>query len=258
MDRTSLEAAFLEQLPVIDRVAGLIGRRNGLIGEEVADFSSWVRLKLIEDDYQVLRKFRGESAIGTYLTVVIALLGRDYRVQQRGRWRPSAAARRLGGVAVRLETLVRRQGYRIDQAGEMLRTAGETSLSDRELAALLAKLPNRVPLRPVPAGADPLLTVESEAHADSLVAGESAREARQAVNAALQRVMAGLSVEDRLILRMRYWEGSSVAEIGRALRLDQKPLYRRLERLLAQLRRELAAAGVVHDAVSELLDDAVA
>lgn len=257
-DHQSLESLFVENLPLIDRVAAAMARRNGLSGEEIADFSSWTKLKLIEDEYAVLKKFRGESSIGTYLTVVIAMLARDYRVQRLGRWRPSAAARRLGRVAVRLEVLVRRQGLHLQQAGETLRTAGETSLSDRDLAALLAKLPERGAMRPVPVGAERLMTVESDAQADSLIAGESQREERRLIEDTLRRAMSTMSVEDRLVLRLRYWEGSSVAEIARALGLEQKPLYRRIDRLLAQLRRELAVSGVGHEVISQLLDNAVA
>ena len=80
-----------------------------------------MRLRFIENDYAAIRKFRGESSLGTYLTVVVAMLVRDYRVQRWGRWRPSAAARRLGDVAVRLETLVRRNGQAVHEAAETLR-----------------------------------------------------------------------------------------------------------------------------------------
>jgi RNA polymerase sigma factor for flagellar operon FliA len=67
--------------------------------------------------------------------------------------------------------------------------------------------------------------------------------------------MGVLSAEDRVILRMRFWEGASVADIGRALNLAQKPLYRRLERALGELRRYLESTGMSQTDARELLQE---
>ncbi len=255
-DTTKLEAVFLENLPLIDRIAAAFARRNGFAGTDAEDFASWIKLRIVEDDYAVLRRFRGESAIGTYLTVVISMLARDYRVQRFGRWRPSAAARRFGTFAVRLETLVRRQGYRLEQAAELLRTAGETRLSDRELAALLARFPLRAPLRPVEVGAESLATVEAGGSADATVVADEHDQARRRVMDALSNAIADYPTEDRLVLRMRFWDEMTVAEIARALALEQKPLYKRIDRLLADLRRRLYTAGVTPDEWARLASEA--
>jgi RNA polymerase sigma factor for flagellar operon FliA len=48
----------------------------------------------------------------------------------------------------------------------------------------------------------------------------------------------------------------SVAEIARTLAIPQKPLYRRLERLLEHLREQLEAEGISRERVSDFLDGA--
>jgi hypothetical protein len=53
-----------------------------------------------------------------------------------------------------------------------------------------------------------------------------------------------LPPQDRLVLRLRFDEGMAVAGVAKTLHLDQKPLYRRIERLLFQLRGQLEAAGL--------------
>jgi len=113
VDRPTSEAQFLEHLPRIEKTIGALARRHGFRDAEAADLASWIKLRLIEDDYAVIQKFRGESSITTYLTVVIATLVQDYKVQLWGRWRPSAAALRKGRVAIKLESLVYRQGYQL-------------------------------------------------------------------------------------------------------------------------------------------------
>jgi RNA polymerase sigma factor for flagellar operon FliA len=250
-DATSFEATFLEHVPLVERAARSVARRRGLGGDDASDFSSWIKLKLVEDNYAVLRKFRGESSIGTYLTVVVAMLARDYFDKEWGRWRPSAAASRRGALAVRLETLIYRDGYRFDHAGEVLRTAAETTLSDRELRKLFAELPVREPLRPTYVGPEPLAQLTAASSYDPTVDVHGLEAERTLAHQALTAAVGELTVEERTIVRMRFWEGLSVAEIARGLMLDQKALYRRLERLLGILRERLLASGINrHDVAS--------
>lgn len=232
-----------------------MARRYGFSPDDTADLSSWIKLRIVEDDYAALRKFRGESSITTYLTVVVAMLARDYRAQRWGRWRPSASARRLGDVAIRLETLVHRNGLSLQQAAEQLRTTGLTTQSDRQLANLLGQLPARRPLRPVEVGAESLSHVTASHGADSTIEARERDEERERCRALVEQSLNTLPVEDRLIIRMRFWENVSVADIARGLRLEQKPLYRRLERLLADLRRILTTAGLQPSRLQELLDE---
>jgi RNA polymerase sigma factor for flagellar operon FliA len=254
-DRERLEALFLANLHWIERTVAAVCRRHGFNTDDVPDVTSWVKLRLVEDDYAVFRKFRGESAVTTYLTVVVAMLVREYRVQCWGRWRPSAAARRQGDVAVRLETLVYRDGYGLSQAAQLLHTAGETSLSDRELATLLAQLPTRTLPRPVEAGPELLAETPTTARADDLLVGGELLEHREATGRALTAALAYLPPEEQVILRMRYWEGMSLADVARALVIPQKPLYRRVERALGALRKYLEAGGMSREDVRELLTD---
>ena len=232
-----------------------MARRYGFSPDDTADLSSWIKLRIVEDNYAALRKFRGESSIATYLTVVVAMLARDYRAQRWGRWRPSASARRLGDVAMRLETLVHRNGLPLQQAAEHLRTSGATNQSDRQLANLLQQLPKRQPLRPVEVGADALSQVTASASADSTLESSESDQERDRYRNLVEQAMNALPVEDRLILRMRFWENVSVADIARGLHIEQKPLYRRLERLLVELRRALTTAGLQASRLQELLDE---
>ena len=242
---------FISHLGWIERVAAAVSRRQGSNKEDAEDFASWAKLKLIEDDYAVFRKFRGESSLTTYLTVVIAMLFRDYRTHRWGRWRPSAAARRRGALAVRLETLVYRDQLRLEQAAEALRTAGQTDLPDRELARLLCELPAHRPGRPTEVGSEPLADAPAADRADNLVAAEEAEAGRRVIDGVLRR----LPPEDQLMLRMRFWEGMSVADIARGLGLPQKPLYRRMDRALADLRGYLEESGVSRDRARAALDE---
>lgn len=232
-----------------------MARRYGLSGDDAADFSASVRLRLVEDDYAVIRKFRGASSLRTYLTMVISTFACDNQVQQDGRWRPSAEARRQGPLAVRLETLVYRKRYTVQEAAELLRTAGETQLTDRELAKLLHKLPPRMPLRPTPVDATQLTDAQSPDAADGELLARARQDARHHVLGILEQWIRALPVEDRAILQMHFWEGLNLAQIARALLVDQKQLYRRRERLLLLLREDFLQNGITAAMCDEFLDE---
>jgi hypothetical protein len=175
--------------------------------------------------------------------VVITRQFQDWRNARWGKWRPSAEARRLGDVAVRLETLTVRDGLSLDEAHELLRTRYQVTESRAELESLAVRFPRRykrsfVDDAAVDAMAAPIGTGE-----DEVMAGEAAAAAQRAADS-LASAMRLLPPQDRLILRMRFEENASISDIARALRLEAKPLYRHLDKVLAALRRSLEAAGL--------------
>ena len=245
---------LVQNVAWIRRVAASLCRHRGLSADDADEFASWAILKLIDNDYAIVRKFRGDAVFTTYLTVVLKRLYRDFQVSELGRWRPSAAARRGGDVAVQLERLVRRDGYELAQAGQVLRSMGVTEMTDRELSTLLSASPAGAAGRPKRAGDGPLDTVPSAHAADHHVTESEAHTHRGRVTEALSRAIEALPAEDRLILKLRFWHGRKIADIARTLGLEQKPLYRRIEKLIATLRPALEEAGISKDEVRETLD----
>jgi RNA polymerase sigma factor (sigma-70 family) len=250
--RGELEALLLAQLPVLDRIVAVLGARNRLEGAELEDFGAWVRLRIVENDYAILRKFTGRSSLPTYLSAVVANLLRDHRVRRDGRWRPSAAALRMGEVAIRLERLLYQRGMGFSAAVRTLRGEGVSEPSDRELARLASELPLRTPIRPE-VQEPHHLSWQGERSADEGVLEFEAQRDREGIIRALTEVLAGLPPEDQLLVRLRLWEEMSVADIARALSLPQKPLYRRMDALLRSLRGPLEGLGVTAERVSTLL-----
>ena len=76
---------------------------------------------------------------------------------------------------------------------------------------------------------------------------------RQELATALRQAIDTLEGDDRLIVRLRFLEGMTTADIARTLGLEQRPLYRRLERLLRDLRSGLEERGFNAARVEELL-----
>jgi RNA polymerase sigma factor for flagellar operon FliA len=223
-------------------------------GDEAEDFAAWMRMKVMEDDYAILRGFRGHSELRTYLASVVVRHFFNFNRARRGRWRPSAAAERLGSPARELELLVHRDGYSLTQAGEKLRTAGRTTLSDAELARLLGRLPSRASLRPAEESPRMLNSTPGTSRADERVVAAEAKVRRDEMMNALQVALKQLDGEEQLIVRMHFADGIRLADVAQALHLEQKPLYRRVDRLRGRLRALLEEAGLSRKDVQDLLE----
>jgi len=250
-DSSEAERFFLSQLPTIERIVAFVCRRNRLPDAEAEDFRSLVQLKLIENDYEVLRRFRGRSSLRTYLTVVIQRRFLDYRISEWGKWRPSAEARRLGPLAVELERLTVRDGLSRDEAIESLATRTGASASRDELLETHRRLPSRAPRRRV--GEEGAQDVPASDDVEREVFRRELLRSGQKAEIGLRAAVSDLPPQDRLILRMRFEEGFTVAEIASSLRLPQKPLYRRIDGILGSLRRRLEADGLNASEVTDFL-----
>ncbi len=236
------EQLFLDHLPHIEKVVSHLCRRHHLQKEECEDFLSHVKIKLIEDDYAILRKFKGRSSLKTYLTTVVVNLMKDYQNHLWGKWRPSAEAERLGPVAIHLERLQVRDGYSFDEAVQILQTNHKVEMSWRELHEIAAKLPPRSP-RHMEGEEDLGDLASQEERADDRLAEQEREAARRKAFEALQEIRKALPKEDQVILKMQEG-GFSVAEISRSLHLEQKQLYRRIQKIHAYLRQELERRGI--------------
>jgi len=143
------EQLFLSELALIERVIAWVCARRCLRGADGEDFASTVKLRLIENDYEILGRFEGRSSLRTYLTAVVNRLYLDYQTQRFGKWRPSAEARRLGPVALRLEALLYRDGLTFEEARGVLQTDFQVAESREALHELSLKLPRRSSRRAV-------------------------------------------------------------------------------------------------------------
>lgn len=227
--------------PLIDRIISRTASRHHLQRDDALEFRSYVWERLLAGD--PLARFQRRCSLRTFLTVVIGNHYRDFCNHRWGKWRPSAEARRLGRLAVRLETLLARDGHSFDEAVEILRTNDRLSVSRAELEELSLRLPDRPP-RPV-ASDEPLDEIAGAARDLDRLAD---RERYVALAIQIRRVLAAalqvLEPQDRIILKLLYEDGFTVARVSAALHLPQKALYRRRDHLLAVMRSQLDAAGV--------------
>ena len=243
---------FVEALPAVDVVVRDLARRYRLPPDEQEELRGAVLVRLLDNDHAILRKYERRASLTTYLRIVITRFFLDQRVKAWGRWRPSAEAMRLGALAVDLERLIERQRLPLDEAIATLR-ARQADLDEPTLRDLAARLPHRVTGRRLVDDAVLELLPATGPTSDHLVRNAELDEAAARAADALRAAITTLPARSRLLLRLRFEQGASIADVSRILGEPQKPLYREFERLLRDLRQHLESSGVSAASVAALL-----
>jgi RNA polymerase sigma factor for flagellar operon FliA len=230
--------------PLIQQIVRRVAWRHRLGPDESDELNSAVHLKLIEDDYAVLRKFQGRSAWSTYLQTVITRVLLDARIAAWGKWRPSVQARRLGATAIRLERLLNRDGMSFDEAFNTLRGDCRVTESREALELMRDSFPRRHRAQVYGQEVLDSLTL-STAPSWNPSAEREAEIARVRISHELARVVRSLPDTDRQLLRLRYGHGWTIARVAKELGLNQKRAYRDYERVYRTLRTQLTKAVTI-------------
>jgi RNA polymerase sigma factor (sigma-70 family) len=246
---------FEANLDEIEHAIAFVCRQVRLHGADAEDFASTARLALLANDCAILNKYEGRSSLGGYVAVVVRRLFLSQKRDQ-GRWYPSAEAERRGPAAVMLERLLVRG--RMTLAEAVADTKQQHPDADaRELEASAAAFPQRPP-RPhlVPVADDHEERIGGGAPADARVHDAELERASLRASQAVRTAFDAMTAQDRVVLRLRFGKGATVADIARALGVAQRPLYRRIEALLADLRKTLERSGIAAADAADLVEAA--
>jgi RNA polymerase sigma factor for flagellar operon FliA len=249
------QAAFVESLPVIRDVVRAVCINHHVSPEEEQELAQSVHIKLMSNDYRVFRQFRGRGTLRTFLYSVISRHLIDRRNVEWGRFRPSKRARVLGSAAVCLEKLVYRDGAAVRDAMTQVANTPRWALTSGDVRKLYAQLPQRAPAYRRP---EPIEAIVNQVADDNMDAAQRDQHRSEAVRVrlALMRVLQALTREERRLLRLRFQEGLSIADIAAAAGEEPQALYRRFARLLKQLRTALEAQDLTEEAIQTLLGTA--
>jgi len=240
-----------EQWKTIERIIASIARKRGLSEGDADAFASLVKVRLFENDCAIVRNFRNESKFTTYLTVVIHRLLGDFSVSLFGKWHASAAATRLGPLALDLERMIYREGAAVDEAIARLRAA-HPDVNPHDFEELLENLPSRRRRHSTVSieGLDELAAADS---ADVLVVDQERRRLGERTADLVRGFLRRLEHNDRLMLQFHFESDMQLSQVARILGIPQKPLYRRRDQLLRELRDELALDGITAAEVADLI-----
>lgn len=241
-----------DEWKTVERLIASTCRRRGLLDADGDIFASMVKVKLFENDCEIVRRFRGESKFSTYLNIIVQNTFTDFCVKRMGKWHASAAATRGGPLALELERLVYRDGCPPDEAISRLMTS-HPEVARAKFVELLKTLPPRQ-RRFVTVSMDAMeLELPDDAGADILVVTREYTTLSERAAVVVRDFLREVDDTDRLMLQFHFESDMQLSQIARILGIEQKPLYRRREQLLRDLKKELIAAGITSAEVAELI-----
>lgn len=232
----------------IEGVLKFVCRKKALRDDRADEFCQWTRLRLISNDCAILRSFKGQSSFKTFLVTVIQNKYRDWLDAEQGKFRVTADSKELGPVAVNLELLILRDKMPFEEAAQLLVSKGIASSINQcdEIWGQLKRADRRNFV------SDEFLENQPASPSVDPVEDEERQRLTRKVQEALRSAVAALPPADNLILRLRYWDHVSIANIAKLQQIEQKPLYRRFEQLQKRLAEQLVASGVGRDDVREV------
>jgi len=243
----------MSNLDRVERAVSFACRRYRLDPDDAEEFAAIVRLRLVDNDYAILRKYEERSSFATFISVVVQRMALDYRIHHWGKWHVSAEAKRLGPLAVKLDQLLNRDGRTLAEAFAAL-AAKHDNVTLESLQELAERLP-RHPPRPRSVQleeAAPVAVTRGNGVEERLLARDR-RSTSERLSSLMAAVIESMPEDERLILQLRFEGGMAVSQIARVLKLDQKLLYRRLERRMRDIRTELEGRGLVSRDVLDLI-----
>jgi hypothetical protein len=221
----TFDELLLEKHQSIDQVIQDLARRHHLSSAEIEEFRGAVSRALERNDYELLRAFDGRQTWATYLRTVITREFFTFQLALWGQWRPTPTAVRLGPAAMLLEELMSRDRFSVTDAIDWMRTTHRVDLPRHRLMEMAEQLG--------------LSATKPEAHAGVARVSVDTR-----MRAALADALALLTPDDRLILELRFRERQPLTRIAAIMKLDVRPLQRRIDTAADVVRKSLLMQGV--------------
>jgi RNA polymerase sigma factor (sigma-70 family) len=206
-------------------------------------------------DFRVLKEFRGNSKLTTYLTSIISRQAVDQLRRKKGRTRDKERANAFGETGVRTYELIFKNGLSIDDAFHELQSDSYFDGTLQEFYQMVEKIRGRerIPseynhiregFESIETG--DLVAKDSRNNPEELaIKNQDEKKLKQVIN----DVISTLKGEERMILRMRYpikegEEPMGIEQISLFLGISKKAIYNRLERILKKCKKSIKGKGI--------------
>ena len=234
------------------------------VENEALELFNLVLDKLQSNHYQILRQFKRKAKLTTYLNTIISNLAVDRVRKKLGRDRSRDRAASFGKLGERVFELSVTQGLPLAQIVNVLIDEDGLPGSRQELTRNVEIILDRIRAGPSRAADGEAwgirqATGQSESEGPILVDERPGPEetylsenSEKKIQLIISDLIAGMSAEERMIIRMRYPVHDSdrtftVTEIARTVGITPKAVYSRLNRILGRCLVTLRENGIQAD-----------
>ena len=235
------------------------------IENEALELSNQVLDTLQHDDYRVLRQFKGDAKLSTYITTIIARQAVDLVRKKLGRSREKERAQKFGKIGMIIYEKIILQGCSPGEIYPGLKSIEGIPLSLDEVETIAEKIKGKKSSLTFSNDDNPVvkngaivnedgdyIIPDKKNNPEELLIEE---QRKQKLGEVVKDIIAQLNGEERIILRMRFpandeEKPGKVEQIAIVLGISEKAVYKRIARILNKCKNLLAQKGV---AVNDLL-----
>ncbi len=236
------------------------------IENEALELSNAVLDTLQKNDFQVLKDFKGNAQVTTYITTIISRHAVDMIRKKRGRNREKERAKKLGNLGLTLYNQVIKNKLPLEQVFKQLKKEHLFTGPLEELETLLQKIKGKNPHNPASSPPHTSGTAVKNGHAvdeEHVVIPDTKHnpqdlllqsERQKTIHKILHDLISTLEGEDRLLLRMRFPTRENekprpVEQIAQILNIKPKAVYKRITKLVNKCKAQLTEQGVHLDEI---------
>lgn len=271
-EEATYQALIHEHLPYIEKQCfraiklqqerGAPSKFPGIkLENEALELSNLILDKLRENNYKILKNFKGKSKLSTYLTVIIANQIVDTIRKKRGRSREKERAKPFGILGTQIIQRILTEGNTVDQLFRELKSQDNFTHSKEEFEAIVDRIRGSRPkvIHVSPSENNPFLqkghqnpesgemiVVDSKNNPEEKIIQSQKQEKLKEV---LDFIVSQLTGEERLILRLRFpihgdESPKDITSIALLLDISKKAAYKKISRTLKKCRQILIERGL--------------
>lgn len=232
------------------------------IENEALELSNLVLDTLQQDNYRVLKQFKGNSRLSTYITTIIARQAVDMVRKKLGRNREKERAQAFGELGLWIYDQINgTPDYSANEIHDLWKKEKGNPPSLEQFETIIAKIKNKTG----GPGFTPLngtavkqgITVPGDRPGEFIVKDNGGnpedlleqKEKHKRVKDIFKEVIEHLDGEERMVLRMRFpvSEDQSPVKVGQIavlLKIKPKAVYKRIEKIMNKCRKLLKQKGV--------------
>ena len=261
------EEKFEKLFELVEKAISGVCSEFQIAEEDAKDFASQMWEKFFKDDCRLLKAAEDKGA--AYIKTMVRNTAIDQHRKEKGQWRPSTKAKKLGDIAVRLEKYLYHQYIPFQEAISLLRTEckaeGALMPSVETLEAWSIKL-YRMPksrreisidsekgnvinlsFHSRENGRNPLKNPEEE----SML--ENTRKVHQTCQSIIQNFSSRLSKNQKLMIKLHFEHGYSMSKIADMLSMSQPQVNYQVKSILKNLKKELLKSGINENDIIDII-----
>lgn len=246
---------FNDNIETIYSTINFFCRNKQIIGEDKKDFSSQILIKVIDNDYKVLRSYNKKSKLTTYLLTVISNYYIDLKRKEIKRWRPSKKSKNKGPIAVKLDELINKKNYTLEEAHDTLTINHNYNVTLDELSKIASEFKNST--RQIRKVSDTHLTTltDNNPHTEeAIIKTEDQKTVNDMIRVSV-KIRENLPGEAKLILKMRFFDDYSISQIGRMLNIKRHAVDKILKDSLKEIKDSLIKEDADFNEITKYINE---